>query len=125
MKRTVSVNGDTNLEMIIASLVPSAALFPNVPIAAFTATATQKVKSDIINQLYLDDPALVKATAFRSNITISVKNREGNGQKQLLSIIEQKKGESGIVYAFSRKETEEIARFLRSKGVVTVFTMPE
>ena len=95
--------------------------FPNVPIAAFTATATQKVKSDIINQLYLDDPALVKATAFRSNITISVKNREGNGQKQLLSIIEQKKGESGIVYAFSRKETEEIARFLRSKGVVTRF----
>lgn len=95
--------------------------FPNVPIAAFTATATQKVKSDIINQLHLNEPILVKATAFRSNITISVKNREGNGQKQLLSIIEQKKGESGIVYAFSRKETEEIARFLRSKGVVTRF----
>ncbi|MDP3465176.1 MAG: DNA helicase RecQ [Sulfuricurvum sp.] len=95
--------------------------FPNVPIAAFTATATQKVKSDIINQLHLNDPVLIKATAFRRNITISVKSREGNGQKQLLSIIEQKKGESGIVYAFSRKETEEIARFLRSKGVVTRF----
>jgi ATP-dependent DNA helicase RecQ len=95
--------------------------FPTVPIAAFTATATHKVKSDIINQLHLNDPVLVKATAFRKNIEISIKNREGNGHKQLLSIIEQKKGESGIVYAFSRKETEEIARFLRSKGIVTRF----
>jgi len=95
--------------------------FPTVPIAAFTATATQKVKLDIINQLHLNEPVLIKATAFRSNITILLKNREGNGQKQVLSIIEQKKGESGIVYAFSRKETEEIARFLRSKGIVTRF----
>jgi len=97
------------------------ATFPTVPIAAFTATATHKVKADIIHQLQLDYPVLVKATAFRKNIEISIKNREGNGQKQLLSIIEQKKGESGIVYAFSRKETEEIARFLRSKGIVTRF----
>lgn len=95
--------------------------FPSIPIAAFTATATHKVKLDIINQLHLNDPILVKATAFRRNIEISIKNREGNGHKQLLSIIEQKKGESGIIYAFSRKETEEIARFLRSKGVVTRF----
>jgi ATP-dependent DNA helicase RecQ len=95
--------------------------FPTVAIAAFTATATDKVKADIIHQLHLNDPVLIKATAFRKNIEISIKNREGNGQKQLLSIIEQKKGESGIVYAFSRKETEEIARFLRSKGIVTRF----
>jgi ATP-dependent DNA helicase RecQ len=95
--------------------------FPSIPIAAFTATATHKVKLDIINQLHLNDPILVKATAFRRNIEISIKNREGNGHKQLLSIIEQKKGESGIIYAFSRKETEEISRFLRSKGVVTRF----
>lgn len=93
--------------------------FPNVPIAAFTATATQKVKTDIINQLHLNEPVLIKAIAFRSNITISVKNREGNGQKQLLSFIQQKKGESGIVYAFSRKETEEIGRFLNANGIVS------
>lgn len=102
-------------------LISIRATFPTVPIAAFTATATHKVKADIIHQLQLDYPVLVKATAFRKNIEISIKNREGNGQKQLLSIIEQKKGESGIVYAFSRKETEEIARFLRSKGIVTRF----
>lgn len=92
--------------------------FPNVSIAAFTATATQKVKSDIINQLHLNEPVLIIALAFRSNITISVKNREGNGQKQLLSLIQQKKGESGIVYAFSRKETEEIGRFLNANGII-------
>jgi len=92
--------------------------FPNIPIAAFTATATQKVKSDIIHQLHLNEPVLIKAIAFRKNITISVKNREGNGQKQLLSLIQQKKGESGIVYAFSRKETEEIGRFLNANGII-------
>ncbi len=95
--------------------------FPSIPIAAFTATATYKVKSDIIHQLHLNDPVFIKATAFRKNIEILIKNREGNGHKQLLSIIEEKKGESGIVYAFSRKETEEIARFLRSKGIITRF----
>lgn len=93
--------------------------FPHVPIAAFTATATEKVKSDIINQLHLNNPVLIKAVAFRSNITIRAKNREGNGQKQLLALIRQKKGASGIVYAFSRKETEEIARFLNANGVVS------
>jgi ATP-dependent DNA helicase RecQ len=93
--------------------------FPDVSIAAFTATATQKVKSDIINQLHLNDPVLIKAVAFRSNITIRAKNREGNGQKQLLALIRQKQGESGIVYAFSRKETEEISRFLNDNGVVS------
>ena len=93
--------------------------FPHVCIAAFTATATQKVKSDIINQLHLNDPVLIKAAAFRSNITIRAKNREGNGQKQLLALIQQKHGESGIVYAFSRKETEEVSRFLNANGVVS------
>ena len=93
--------------------------FPHVSIAAFTATATQKVKSDIINQLHLNDPELIKAVAFRSNITIRAKNREGNGQKQLLALIRQKQGESGIVYAFSRKETEEISRFLNVNGVIS------
>lgn len=93
--------------------------FPHVCIAAFTATATQKVKSDIINQLHLNDPVLIKAVAFRSNITIRAKNREGNGQKQLLALIRQKHGESGIVYAFSRKETEEVSRFLNANGVIS------
>lgn len=93
--------------------------FPHVCIAAFTATATQKVKSDIINQLHLNDPVLIKAAAFRSNITIRAKNREGNGQKQLLALIRQKQGESGIVYAFSRKETEEVSRFLNANGIVS------
>ncbi|WP_295055777.1 DNA helicase RecQ [Sulfuricurvum sp.] len=94
-------------------------MFPHVSIAAFTATATQKVKSDIINQLHLNDPVLIKAVAFRSNITIRARNREGNGQKQLLALIRQREGESGIVYAFSRKETEEVSRFLNGNGVVS------
>lgn len=94
-------------------------MFPHVSIAAFTATATQKVKSDIINQLHLNDPVLIKAVAFRSNITIRARNREGNGQKQLLALIRQREGESGIVYAFSRKETEEVSRFLNANGVVS------
>ena len=91
--------------------------FPNIPIAAFTATATKEVQSDIINALNLKNPKIVRGKIFRENLTIKVQHRVKDGKAQLLEFIKSFKGESGIVYTLSRKSTESIALYLQSKGI--------
>ena len=91
--------------------------FPNIPIAAFTATATKEVQSDIINALNLKNPKIVRGRIFRDNLTIKVQHRIKDGKAQLLEFIKSFKGESGIVYTLSRKSTESIAAYLQSKGI--------
>jgi len=90
--------------------------FPNTTIATFTATATQKVQSDIISNLALQNPTVLRGKTNRTNLFIEVKNRVGNGRTQLLEFLKNKKQTTGIVYAYSRKETEQIALFLQEKG---------
>lgn len=92
-------------------------LFPSVPIAAFTATATHTVEHDILTQLNLRDPVLIRAKVCRENLTIRVLHRNGNGREQLLSFLDAFEGESGIVYTFTRKEAESIAEFLTHKKI--------
>ena len=91
--------------------------FPNIPIAALTATATKEVQSDIINALNLKNPKIVRGRIFRDNLTIKVQHRIKDGKAQLLEFIKSFKGESGIVYTLSRKSTESIAAYLQSKGI--------
>jgi len=91
--------------------------FPNTTIAAFTATATKVVESDIIKSLKLNNPKVVRGKLFRKNLTIKVQHRIKDGKKQLLEFIDNFNGESGIVYTLSRKSTESIAAFLQSKGI--------
>ena len=91
--------------------------FPDMPIAAFTATATKAVESDIVKALRLKSPKIVKGKLFRKNLTIRVQNRLRDGKAQLLAFIKSFRGESGIVYTLSRKSTESIAAFLQSKGI--------
>jgi ATP-dependent DNA helicase RecQ len=90
--------------------------FPNTPIATFTATATSKVQSDIISNLALSNPTVLRGKTNRVNLFIDVKNRVGNGKAQLLEFLKNKKQFTGIVYTYSRKETEQIALFLQEKG---------
>lgn len=90
--------------------------FPHTPIAAFTATATPKVREDILSQLGLRDPLILRAPVLRKNISITVKERDGGWRTDLMNILKKHEGESGIVYAFSRRETEELAEFLSKKG---------
>ncbi len=90
--------------------------FPNTPISTFTATATQKVQSDIISNLALNNPVVLRGKTNRTNLFIEVKNRVGNGKVQLLEFLKNKKQHTGIVYTYSRKETEQIALFLQEKG---------
>ena len=90
--------------------------FPTVPIAAFTATATPKVAEDIIHALRLQNPKLLKAKIFRDNLLLSAAKRVGNGYKQVESFIAQHKNDSGIIYTFTRKESEKLAAHLQKRG---------
>jgi ATP-dependent DNA helicase RecQ len=91
--------------------------FPNTPIAAFTATATKLVEQDIVHQLRLANPLIVRAKVERDNLHISAAYRNGNGRDQLLEFLKAFAHESGIVYTLSRKETESLASFLNTRGI--------
>ncbi len=91
--------------------------FPDTPVAAFTATATPKVEEDMIEALQLTDPLRIRAKVFRENLTIRAQKRVSNGRTQLLNFLEKHKNESGIIYTFTRKETEQLAAFLQSRNI--------
>jgi ATP-dependent DNA helicase RecQ len=90
-------------------------IFPDVGIAAFTATATQKVQEDIVSTLNLSNPLQLRAKTLRDNLTITAQQRSSNGRVQLLNFLSKHKGKCGIIYAFSKKDVESIAGFLRTK----------
>lgn len=92
-------------------------LFPTVPIAAFTATATHLVEQDILTQLRLNNPVLIRAKVRRDNLHISAHHRNGNGREQLLEFLSKYENECGIVYTFTRKEAQSIAEFLSAKKI--------
>ncbi len=89
--------------------------FPTIPVAAFTATATLKVEEDIRNSLKLDNPVKIRAKVFRKNLTIKTQKRISNGRAQLLNFLQIHKNQSGIIYTFTRKESQQLAAFLQSK----------
>jgi ATP-dependent DNA helicase RecQ len=89
--------------------------FLDVPVWAFTATATQRVRHDIAAQLALRDPALHVASFNRSNLFYAVRPKDGRTYDELLARARQ--GEAGIIYCLSRKRVDEIAANLRTDGV--------
>jgi ATP-dependent DNA helicase RecQ len=91
-------------------------IFPDVAIAAFTATATKKVQEDIVKTLALNNPVQLRGKTLRDNLMITAKARQGNGKTQLIDFLSRFKGQCGIVYAFSRKEVESIAGYLKQAG---------
>ncbi len=93
--------------------------FPGVPMMALTATATPRVRDDIVRQLKLRDPSVHVATFNRPNLTYRVVAKDG-GYEQLLRLIRSKGWESGIVYAQSRKSCDSLAARLRLDGVSAV-----
>ena len=90
--------------------------YPDVPVAAFTATATAAVEEDILSQLRLKDPVRIRGSLYRSNLTIKARHRIGDGRRQLLDFLSGHRGESGIVYTLSRKQTESLAAYLQARG---------
>jgi len=91
-------------------------MFPTTSIAAFTATATKKVQADILNSLLLNNPVELRGKTLRDNLTISSYKRVSNGRNQLLNFLQNHQKQCGIIYAFSRKDVENTAHFLKEKG---------
>ncbi|TNF43346.1 MAG: RecQ family ATP-dependent DNA helicase, partial [Epsilonproteobacteria bacterium] len=91
--------------------------FVTTPIAAFTATATHAVESDIASNLGLQKPKRVRGSLFRENLTINARHRIKDGREQLMEFLKLHTDESGIIYTLSRKSTEAVAHFLQSKGI--------
>ncbi|MFT5659583.1 MAG: ATP-dependent DNA helicase RecQ [Sulfurimonas sp.] len=90
--------------------------FPNTTICAFTATSTDNVTDDIIGQLKLDNPLLLRGKVFRKNLFISAERRISNGYPQLQNFLSRHTNESGIIYVSSRKKAEELSASLNTKG---------
>jgi len=90
--------------------------FPNVPVMALTATATERVRGDIVRQLHLKDAACYVASFNRPNLTYRVAAKSG-AYEQILSFIRARKGEGGIIYVQARKTAESIADKLSADGV--------
>ncbi len=93
--------------------------FRDVPITAFTATATKTVQSDILNTLKIHEKQVLRAKATRDNLIIRSQRRMGNAKEQIIQFLNTHKDESGIVYCFTRKETEKLSIYLNTKGFKT------
>ena len=93
--------------------------FPTVPIIALTATATERVREDIIAQLELRQPGIFLSSLNRANLSYRVhpKNRSFG---ELLALLRKHDQESAIVYCTSRKETESLAADLSAKGLLAL-----
>jgi len=89
---------------------------PHVPYMALTATATERVRADIIRQLELRQPSLYVASFNRPNLSYRVQPKS-QAQKQLVDFIAQRRRESGIVYCASRATTESLANKLVLSGI--------
>ena len=91
-------------------------LFPTVPMMALTATATERVRKDIVTLLKLREPSCYVASFNRPNLTYRVfaKNKPYD---QVLEFLRGRPRESGIVYCQSRKSTESVAERLSEDGV--------
>ena len=89
---------------------------PDVSIMALTATATERVRADIIKELKLRDPHVYAASFNRPNLTYRVVPKT-TPYEQLLAFIRNRPNDSGIVYCASRKSTESLARNLNEDGI--------
>jgi ATP-dependent DNA helicase RecQ len=94
--------------------------FPDKTIAAFTATSTEHVTEDILRELQLKNPLVLKGKIFRKNLFISMQRRISNGQAQLKNFLLNHKDEAGIIYVSSRKKAEDLSSQLNLAGYKTL-----
>ena len=91
-------------------------LYPGVPMIAMTATATARVRKEIVHNLHLRTPREFVAGFNRPNLTYTVIEKH-KPNDQVLRYIRERGEESGIIYCASRKATEAVAEFLRTSGI--------
>jgi ATP-dependent DNA helicase RecQ len=90
--------------------------FPQLPVIALTATATERVREDICRQLAMRDPAVFVASFNRPNLTYRVAAK-AKAYPQILQLLRARPDDSGIIYCLARKTTEDLAARLRLDGV--------
>lgn len=89
----------------------------NAPVIALTATATDKVRSDIKKNLGIIDAKEFKSSFNRPNLYYEVRQKGKDIDKQIIKYIKQNEGKSGIVYCISRKKVEELAAVLKANDI--------
>ena len=82
---------------------------PHVPFLALTATATERVRKDIVEQLQLDQPQQFVASFNRPNLNYAVLPKQGDTFDSLVELLQKHKGESAIIYCTSRSDTEGLS----------------
>ena len=90
--------------------------WPGVSLHAFTATATTRVRGDILSQLELRQPVVLVGSFDRPNLTYRVVPR-ASLKAQILTVLARHPGQAGIIYCLSRREVEETAAWLQGEGV--------
>src|SRR5205809_2550192 len=91
--------------------------FPNASVHAYTATATERVRRDIVAQLHLKDPDILVGDFDRPNLTYRVVPRERDQLRQVLDVLARHASEAGIIYCIRRRDVDELAGELRGRGV--------
>ncbi len=94
--------------------------FPRASVHAYTATATERVRADILEQLGLKDPAVLIGTFDRPNLVYRVVPRV-DAHAQVLQVLQRHPGDASIVYCLSRKDTEGMAEALQGNGMRAAF----
>ena len=87
------------------------------PVIALTATATDKVRTDIKKNLGILDAAEFKSSFNRPNLYYEVRSKTQDVNKDIIKFIKQHPGKSGIIYCLSRKKVEELAEVLKANDI--------
>ncbi|QYX30338.1 DNA helicase RecQ [Sphaerospermopsis torques-reginae] len=93
--------------------------FVNVPTMALTATATDRVRADIIQQLGLKQPSIHIASFNRQNLYYEVRPKSSRSYAEILEIVRENEG-SGIIYCLTRKKVDELTVKLQNDKVVAL-----
>ena len=96
---------------------PTIAKIGNAPVIALTATATDKVRMDIKKSLGIMDATEFRSSFNRPNLYYEVRPKTKDIDKQIIKLIKQHHGKSGIIYCISRKKVEELAAVLKANDV--------
>ena len=95
--------------------------YPNVPIMALTASATNKVEADIKHLLGINNCKLFTQSFFRNNLNISIVKKQPKKSTQIIDIINKYQNQSGIIYCHSRQQCEELSCFLKENDILSEY----
>ena len=89
----------------------------DAPVIALTATATDKVRTDIKRSLGITDAREFKSSFNRPNLYYEIRQKSSDIDKQIIMFIRQHEGQRGIIYCLSRKKVEELSEVLKANNI--------